>query len=250
MKVVALFVTAIAAALVVASVVQAAALKKRLDAVPAPAAGASAAPVSAELPPSPYELAELARRVEACAVRLDGKVDRETRALREARERFTGIKGRSEESLAAIQRESLALKEELAKKAADKDKVAELTKRIRTEQQKLMLKRFVGDRMKGEMEKVKVELGLTPDQAAQFDKVSEEMFDKFAEMGSSFMDGDANPAKFQELVTESNTKMQTFMSEDQFKKYQAIQQRQFGGGGGGRQGGDGQGGQGTEGGGQ
>ncbi len=247
MKVVALFVTAVAAALLVASVVQAAALKKRLDAVPAPAAGASAAPVSAELPPSPYELAELARRVEACAVRLDGKVDRETKALREAKERFTGIKGRSEESLTAIQKESLALKEELAKKAADKDKVAELTKRIRTEQQKMMLKRFMGDRMKGEMEKVKVELGLSPDQSAQFDKVSEEMFDKFAEMGSSFMDGDANPAKFQELVTESNGKMQTFMSEDQFKKYQAIQQRQFGGGGG-RQGGDGQGGQ--EGGGQ
>ncbi len=248
MKVVALFITAVAAALLVASVVQAAALKKRLDAIPAPAAGAPATAAPAELPPSPYELAELARRVEACAVRLDGKIDRETRALKEAKERFTGIKGRSEESLTAIQKESLALKEELAKKAADKEKVAEMTKRIRTEQQKMMLKRFVGDRMKGEMEKVKVELGLTPEQAAQFDKVSDEMFDKFTEMGSSFMDGEANPAKFQELVTETNTKMQTFMSEEQFKKYQDIQQRQFGGGR--RQNGDGQGGQGQEGGGQ
>ena len=89
--------------------------------------------------------------------------------------------------------------------------------------------------------------GDVPILGPQFDKVSEEMFDKFADMGSSFMDGEANPAKFQELVTETNTKMQSFMSEDQFKKYQDIQQRQWGGGR--RQGsGDNQGGQGGQGG--
>ncbi|MCC6740928.1 MAG: hypothetical protein IT452_17950 [Planctomycetia bacterium] len=245
MKFAALFSVVIAASLLVAALVQAATLKRRLDAVPAPAAGAAAA-APAELPPSPYEMAELARRLEACSARLDAKIKDETTSLRESRERLAGLKGRSEESLAGVQRESLALKEELARNAADKEKVAELTKKIRTEQQKTMFKRFVGERMKGEMEKVKAELGLSPEQSAQFDKVGEEMFDKFAEVGSSFMDGEANPAKFQELVTETNTKMQTFMTEDQFKKYQDIQQRQFGGGR--RQNGDGQGGQ--EGGGQ
>lgn len=241
MKVAALLTTAVAAALLVAAVAQAASLNRRLREIPAPPAAAVQA--GQELPPSPYEVAEMAKRIEACAAKVDAKVERETKALREAKERFSGIKGRTDESLAAISKESLALKEELAKKAADKEKVAELTKRIRTEQQKAMFKKFVGERMKGEMDKVKTELELTPDQAAEFDKVSAEMFDKFAEMGSSFMDGEANPAKFQELVTESNTRMQTFMSEDQFKKYQDIQKRQWGGGGGGRQGGgDGQGG--------
>lgn len=184
----------------------------------------------------------MAKRIEACSVKVDLKIERETKALRDAKERFAGIKQRTDESLQEIAKESLALKEELAKKSADKEKVAELTKKIRTEQQKAMFKKFMGERMKGEMEKVKTELGLTPDQCAQFDQVSGEMFDKFSEMGSSFMDGEGNPAKFQELVTESNTKMQGFMSEDQFKKYQDIQKKQWGGGGG-RQSGDGQGGQ-------
>jgi hypothetical protein len=246
MKVAALLATAIAAALLAAAVVQAASLNKRLHNVPAPAASAAPETAAAEPPPSPYEVAEMAKRVEACAVKIDAKIERETKALRDAKERFGGIKQRTDESLEAIARESLALKEELGKKSADKEKVAELTKKIRTEQQKAMFKKFMGERMKGEMEKVKAELELTPDQAAQFDKVSGEMFDKFSEMGSSFMDGEGNPAKFQELVTESNTKMQGFMSEDQYKKYQDIQKRQWGGGG--RQNGDNKGGQ--EGGGQ
>jgi hypothetical protein len=243
MKVAALLTTAIAAALLAAAIVQAASLNKRLHSLPAPAAGAASENAGGEPPPSPYEVAEMAKRIEACAVLVDAKIERETKALREAKERFGGIKGRTDESLEAISKQSLALKEELGKKAADKDKVAELTKRIRTEQQKAMFKKFMGDRMKGEMEKVKVELELTPDQAAQFDKVSGEMFDKFSEMGSSMMDGEANPAKFQELVTESNTKMQGFMSEDQFKKYQDIQKRQWGGGRQGGGNGDGQSGQ-------
>ncbi|KAF0244161.1 MAG: hypothetical protein FD180_2746 [Planctomycetota bacterium] len=241
MKVAALLITAVAAALLVAAVAQAASLSKRLHSVPAPAAGAASDGAPHEMPPSPFEVAEMAKRIEACAAKIDLKIERESRALREAKERFAGIKGLTDESLEAIAKESLALKEELAKKKADKEKVAELTKRIRTEQQKAMFKRFMGDRMKGEMEKVKAELELTPDQAVQFDKVSGEMFDKFAEMGSSFMDGETNPAKFAELVTESNSRMQGFMSEDQFKKYQDIQKKQWGGGGGGRQGsGDGQ----------
>ena len=248
MKVAALLTTAIAAALLVAAVAQAASLNKRLHSVPAPAAGAASDVAGSEPPPSPYEVAEMAKRIEVCGSKIDLKIERETKALRDAKERFAGIKERTDDSLEAIAKESLALKEELAKKTVDKEKVAELTKKIRTEQQKAMFKKFMGDRMKGEMDKVKGELELTPDQAAQFDQVSGDMFDKFAEMGSSFMDGDTNPAKFQELVTESNTKMQGFMSEDQFKKYQDIQKKQWGGGG--RGGGSGDGSNGEGGGGQ
>ena len=68
MKAVALLSTALAAALLIAAIAQAASLKKRIELVPAPVAGAVAA-TTAEPPLSPYEMAELARRVEACASR-------------------------------------------------------------------------------------------------------------------------------------------------------------------------------------
>lgn len=243
MKAAAFLLAAVAAALLVAAGAQAASLKGRLDHLPAPVAGTASLPEGTEPPASPYEMAELAKRVEACAAKLDAKIERERLALTGARERFGGIKSRTAESLEAMEKESAAIKEALGAKAADKQKVADLTKRIRTEQQKAMFKRFVGEQMKKENEKLKVDLGLTPEQVVQFDKVSEEMFDKFAEVGSSFMDGEANPAKFTELVSESNGKMKAILSEEQFTRFTDYQQKRFGGG---RQGnGDGQ--KGTEG---
>lgn len=228
MKVASLMAAAIAAALLVAAVAQAASLKKRMDSIPAPASGAAAA-VPEEPPVSPYETAELLKRLEACASRLDGKIDKESKELKAAKERYAGLKAASDESLAKMTAESSKIKEELGQTKGDKEKVAELTKKIRTEQQKAMFKKFMGEQVKKELEKIKVELGLSPDQAAKFDAVNDEMFDKFAEMGSSFMDGEGNPQKFQELITESNTKMKGFMTDDQFTKYTDIQKKQWGG---------------------
>jgi chromosome segregation ATPase len=241
MKAASLLTAAIATALLVAATVQAASLKKRLESLPSPAAASATGP-SAEIPPSPYEMKELAKRVDAIAARLEGKIERERKELREAQDRYKGIGVRTAESLAAMEKEAAEIRDLLGDLEKNKDKVAEMTKRIRNEQQKAMIKRFMAGELKKENEKLKAELGLTAEQGAQFDRVFEETADQFAEMGSAFMDGDANPAKFMEVVAESNRKMATFLTEDQMKKYTEIQQSRWGGGRRGGGGGDGGGG--------
>jgi hypothetical protein len=229
-KPVALVGLALATALLAATLVQAASLRKRLDALPAPAApaeGEAAAPAGPV--PSPFELAELARRVDGAATKLDGKVDRETKELAASKERAARIGTRTGESLAALDKEAARLRDEIGEKAHDEEKVEALTKKIRTEQQKAMIKRFAAEQMRKEQAKLKAELGLTPEQEEAFDKVGEEMMDKVAEMGSSFMDGEMNMQGWQALQKESNEKMGAILNEEQMKKYTDYQARQWGG---------------------
>ncbi|NUN49294.1 MAG: hypothetical protein HUU15_10755, partial [Candidatus Brocadiae bacterium] len=192
-------------------------------------------------PPSPYEMDDLARRLKAVGDKLEARIEKENRDLAEARGHVEGIRARTSESLAILEKESAAIKDELAGKAADETKVADLTKRIRTEQQKALIKRFVAAEMEKENAKLKADLGLTPEQAAAYDQVAAEMMDKFADVGSSFMDGEANPLKFAELVQENNTKMSAVLSPDQMKQYTDYQQKRWGNRGGGGGGGGGEG---------
>lgn len=242
MRVLAVLATAAAAALLAAALTQAASLKKRLEELPpAPetAPGAVAFDPS-QPPPSPYEMSELEKRVEALVGRIDGKVAREKKEFEAARERYLEMKKLSGESLALLDGESAAVKNAIGDGAYEKAKVAAMTKRIRTEQQKAMIRRFAGDMMRKENEKLKAELGLTPEQAAQFDKVAEEMMEKVADMGSSFMDGEMNMQGFQQLQKESNEKMGAILDEGQMTKYKAYQEKRWGGRGNGDQGQEGQ----------
>lgn len=229
MKAAALVGTAVAAALVVATLVQAGTLKTRLDTLPAPAESSADRASPAGPPPSPFELAELARRLDGASGKLDAKVERETKELASAKERAALIGTRTGESLAALDKESAKLRDELGEMAHDEEKVDALTKKIRTEQQKAMIKRFAAEQMRKEQAKLKAELGLTPEQEAAFDKVGEEMMDQVAEMGSSFMDGEMNMQGWQKLQQESNERMGAILNEDQMKKYMDYQAKQWGG---------------------
>ena len=229
MKALAVLTAAVATALLVAALVQAADLKKRMEALPAPAADAPVAQTAAELPPSPWEMAELARRVDALSARLDAKIAREEKGMKEAGERFTSLRERTGGTLAGLDVESAAVKKEIGDKGADKEKVAALTRRIRTEQQKALIKRFMTMQFEAEYAKLKAELALTPEQQEQFDRVGDEAMEKMATLGSSFMDGEGNPAEFQKLQTETNEKMGAILNEEQMGKFKSWTDSRMGG---------------------
>lgn len=230
MNVVSVLVHAAAVGVLVAAIMQAAALKKRVEALPKPAESEHRERPAQGPPPSPYEMSELAARLEALGARIDAKVAREEKELAAARERFGTLRIATGDSLAVLDEESAKVKEAIGDQADDKEKVAALTKKIRDDQQKALIRKFVGNEFRKENEKLKALLELTPEQAVKFDEVSAELMDKVSEMGSNFMNGDMNPAGFIELQKTTNEKMGSFLTEDQMGKYKKYQDERWGGG--------------------